>query len=1535
MNRRLSVILSVLLLAASALASEPPAERIRQLGFLPRGTAIPELSTPEATHYSNGDGTIRAVITARARDEFGVGTDEWTPITDPVRSGYVWQWRGDLIYGWSLTVMKCGKETGGTDSLMDRAFAEWSTSSIQDGSVINSVRCSTYCSTYPPFPMPSQVPIWQMSGRPSALPTDPPPSQMALRDLFIDCGSGVQYGTYSTPAPGWLVTDLDPQASTDLQNQLADDWFAVGYDCDGTGQNRVIGFSQSSGTRPTLIVDYYESGAPPKPTPELPANGGTVTVFRPTLQVAAVSGADQYEFRVFQGATQLKDVTNSGRSWMLDDDLTHLSTYTWDCRAHNSVGWGPYFSPRWSFTVQIPVPSAPTLLSPANNSYVRVLRPTLTVSPVSGADLYWFRVFLAGTGTLVAEYNAGGAASWTLPLNLTDEQAYDWDCAAHNVAGWGSFSSRWTFNVLLPPDPPAPVSPANGAYVTDLAPTLQVGAVPGATSYQFRVYQGGSLVRSGTSSGVTWQVPSPPLTNNTAYTWDCRAVNAGGEGNYFTPPWGFTVLQLPVAPTALLPLNGDSVATLTPFLRVNAVPTAMLYHFRVYDQTGSVLIVEDAAVATNQWTVPGSYLADNTVYAWDCRAYNASGWGQFLTPRRTFRTDVAPPPTTYLRAPTPDSSAVWTPNLTPILRVHQIMGATQYVFQVFDDAGNPVTSGTAADSLWTVGTSLVEGGFYRWNCVVSNGGGPGPWSPLWRFSIIFAPVLNLPANGAIVTTVRPTLEVLAKSYATQYEFRVFQGVTLIRAGVVNSNSWTLDVDLTSGLTYTWDCRVATAKGWGPRSGTRTFSVWLPPAAPQANAPGNGATVATLTPELRVNAIAGCTQYEFRVFDDLGNPVTSGTSATNSWAVTGGPLQYGQTYHWDARARNPGGWGPFFDPRWAFTVSQTPPAPALAEPLDGAVVYAASPTLHAYKVSGATTYQFRVLEGGSEVRLLSAGDTFVTVNPPLEDGHTYEWECRVSNGFWGPYSSRWDFTVSLYPAAPSPVTPENGGNVLTLRPELVVAAVSGATWYHFQLYDSQTDALVCEDSATVPNWQVGAILTIGRTYWWQCRVRNSAGWGPFFDPRWSFTVARPWQPGWQELTTPVPSSPSGKDVKDGGWLVALGSQVYVAKGNKTGDFYRYDIADTLWYALESIPSDEGGRAKLPKKGCAAVGDGERFIYMTKGNNTLGFWKYDTESDSWSRQPDVPLGAGKKVKGGDDLGYVEVNDTGWVYLMKGYSTEFYRYNVLTRAWDTLDPVPYGIAPKYNMGSFLAYDGNGTVYAHQAKYTDVAKTRHYMFRYDVLAQSWLTETGPRGMPVLGMDGGKMKLKKSKDGGAGVWHDGFLYALKGGNTCQFYRYEPMGDSWSELDTIKSFGSTLKKKKVKAGGDITYSSLGAFYALKGNKTREVWRYVLPGAQAQAQAQARDGVMAGKFEVRTSKFEVTPNPLSGGWATLRYSLPKPGPVNVRICDALGRMVVSRAYGIQRMASSVPIDLRSLSAGVYLVRLDSDGFSTSQKLVVQR
>ncbi|MBM3323310.1 hypothetical protein FJY69_07525, partial [candidate division WOR-3 bacterium] len=395
------------------------------------------------------------------------------------------------------------------------------------------------------------------------------------------------------------------------------------------------------------------------------------------------------------------------------------------------------------------------------------------------------------------------------------------------------------------------------------------------------------------------------------------------------------------------------------------------------------------------------------------------------------------------------------------------------------------------------------------------------------------------------------------------------------------------------------------------------------------------------------------------------------------------------------------------------------------------------------------------------------------------------------------------------------------------------------------------AEVYRDSATVATLLPGTWAEVGLSPWVSragvfrltARARLAGDLNPGNDSlTTTVTVTVGGTSTWCERRS-MPGPPSLKEVKDGAWLAYLETteRIYAAKGNKTPDFYEYSPAADSWSPLAPIPLGREGRP--PSKGAAGCASGSGRLYATKGNNTSGFYYYDVRADSWHQLADVPLGTtNKRVKGGTDLVCVAGAGPGSdrVYLLKGYRNEFWSYRPAADSWAELAPAP---AARWDKGSWLAYvpgggedsrnrgtEGSsedpglgplnprpfgsfsdGIIFCHQAKY-------HGLFAYDLSSGSW----GPAlaSMPMVGRAG---RVKKSKDGGCGAWMAGVVFALKGGNTQEFWCYEPQGDSWTELDTLPVLGRSGKRKKVKAGADITAAS-GALFALKGNKTFELWQ---------------------------------------------------------------------------------------------------------------
>jgi hypothetical protein len=239
--------------------------------------------------------------------------------------------------------------------------------------------------------------------------------------------------------------------------------------------------------------------------------------------------------------------------------------------------------------------------------------------------------------------------------------------------------------------------------------------------------------------------------------------------------------------------------------------------------------------------------------------------------------------------------------------------------------------------------------------------------------------------------------------------------------------------------------------------------------------------------------------------------------------------------------------------------------------------------------------------------------------------------------------------------------------------------------------------------------------------------------------------------------------------------------------------------------------------------------------------------------------------------------------------------------------------GTNDKYDKGSWLCYDGGTGIYCHKAKY-------HELHRFDVQTGIW----GPAltGMPFLN---GRGREKKSKDGGSAAWHAGAVYALKGGGTQEFWTYTASMDSWAELETIPYYGSTNKKKAVKDGGAIISFGGGVFFALKGNKCREFWHYRIPGPPPGVVEPESPFLRA----ARPGSIAVWPNPArSRAFVSLGTGIAL--PATLRVYDIVGKAVLERAVS----SDIFEVDCRSLTPGVYFVRVLTPGRTHSARLTIE-
>ncbi|MDH5683123.1 MAG: C25 family cysteine peptidase, partial [candidate division WOR-3 bacterium] len=303
--------------------------------------------------------------------------------------------------------------------------------------------------------------------------------------------------------------------------------------------------------------------------------------------------------------------------------------------------------------------------------------------------------------------------------------------------------------------------------------------------------------------------------------------------------------------------------------------------------------------------------------------------------------------------------------------------------------------------------------------------------------------------------------------------------------------------------------------------------------------------------------------------------------------------------------------------------------------------------------------------------------------------------------------------------------------------------------------------------TFPTWSV---IQVG-THTVSCSTELTGDVDPSNNLGTGSVVVRGYQPPpsiWLSMT-PIPAAPSGKRPKSGSCMAGLQAtgSIYFLKATNRPDFYSFtpNTGIGIWTVLETIPKGDkaSGDGKYPKKGAsmAAYEDG-KCVYILRGNNTVGFWKYQADTSAgqtigWHKLNNIPPGT-KKPKYGSGLVAVTKGGNDYLFAMKGSKTnEFYLYDITNNTWTQVASSPIGSSGKlgYKKGSCLTFDGDSFVYILKGYYGD-------FFKYDIENNSWHELTRYDYKIFMSREG---KKKKPKDGAGLVYYNNNVYMLKGGN--------------------------------------------------------------------------------------------------------------------------------------------------------------------------
>ncbi len=338
------------------------------------------------------------------------------------------------------------------------------------------------------------------------------------------------------------------------------------------------------------------------------------------------------------------DGTIENWSWNFGDETTsalqnpthsytHSETYTVTLTVTDNGGATDTIS--HSVEVSPVTLSAPSLISPPNDTITNDNTPTFDWSDVTNAENYWLQIdnntdfsspIIDYPGLLASIYVAGDG--------LPDDDYY-WRALAEGGGIKSDWSPIWHLEINSSAlSAPALISPSDGTATNDNSPTFSWESVLGAEGYTLQldnenaftlplIYENMGL------TNTTLVLPDENQLPDGIYYWRVRGENSEVPA-IWSAFWSLTVDTVAPAVPSLTEYTPDPTEDPTPTLDWSDVPDATGYHILIDDNPDFSSPIVDDTITENTYT-PASDLPEGKIY-WKVSAIDeASNESSFST----------------------------------------------------------------------------------------------------------------------------------------------------------------------------------------------------------------------------------------------------------------------------------------------------------------------------------------------------------------------------------------------------------------------------------------------------------------------------------------------------------------------------------------------------------------------------------------------------------------------------------------------------------------------------------------------------------------------------------------------------------------------------------------------------------------------------------------------------------------------------------------------------------------------------------------
>ncbi|MFH2142621.1 MAG: T9SS type A sorting domain-containing protein [Bacteroidota bacterium] len=826
-----------------------------------------------------------------------------------------------------------------------------------------------------------------------------------------------------------------------------------------------------------------------------PTNGAAGQNPNVMIDWSGNTGVTNYQYQIDTVNTfdsPLFQTGNTGStSYYNTSNLYFNETYYWRARGMHTTD-----TTSWSVTASFTVTDYVGPVAPSNGATYQYPNVMIDWSGITGSTNYQYEIDTVNSFDS-PEYQTGNTAttSYFNTSSLLFGETYYWRARAMHAADTSSWSVTWSFSTA---DILAHTSPTDGS--TNVAPDVLIdwSLLSGITNYDYAIDTtpafNSPLYEYNSITGSSSQINLANLRFGTKYWWKVRARHSQ-DTTQWSVPWTFITTDIlsNVSPASGATNQLPNVTIDWSFL------SGIIYYDYEIDTTPSFnsALYNYTTLSNASSQAELSNLHFSKTYYWHARARHNIDTTQWSA---TWNFTVTPIGINHV-TPADGASNI---SLNPVIDWSPMSGITNYHYQydVDPNFSSPTYFSIGISSSQATLSNLSYGETYYWQVRVAHSADTSIWTNPWHFTTLFQlttqPILSSPADGSIGLSLPVTIEWLAYTGATFYQYEIDTSTSFLSPVLGNTTNLTEVINgLSYSETYYWRIRANNGSGFSPWSVTWSFSTGGI-LAPVLISPADGSTdISVSTVNLDWNDVSLAISYEYEYSTDIGflSNVVSG-SVSSSDASIGG-LNYSTTYYWRVRVYDGiafSSWSVI----WSFTTEVIPlDAVILHFPGNNSTNMAINGLLfNWYSVVAADEYEFAYspdINFTFSVTTLNNTDTFLTLSG-LQYNLQYYWRVRAKEGAsnYGTWSVAWAFTTENDPfGAPTLLTPSDGAtgqlyNGLLLDWSDVIGAIN----YEYHYSTDSTFTTYSAGNETVSQATVNGLLYLTK-YFWRVRAFNGS------------------------------------------------------------------------------------------------------------------------------------------------------------------------------------------------------------------------------------------------------------------------------------------------------------------------------------------------------------------------------------------------------------------------------------------------------------